>query len=170
MSSEFKKCGEKTCNTKMPKGLNKYHSYQGRDKAKRRRDKLKKKEGIPYAKKRAWGAFSKYIRARDGKCFTCGSTENLQAGHFIKASQCNNYFNFNETNVNAQCMRCNVFLDGNYIEYTIAMIDKHGVEIIQELKDENLKYKLVKATPQGYNELWEKYSYKVGDTARAENE
>ena len=55
-------------------------------------------------------------------------------------------------------MRCNVFLDGNYIEYTIAMIDKHGVEIIQELKNENLKYKLVKATPQGYNELWEKYS------------
>ena len=50
------------------------------------------------------------------------------------------------------------------------MIDKHGVEIIQELKDENLKYKLVKATPQGYNELWEQYSYKVGDTARAENE
>jgi hypothetical protein len=158
MSSEFKKCGEKTCNTKMPKGLNKYHSYQCRDKAKRRRDRLKKKDSPNAWKKKAWTEFSKWIRARDKKCVTCGSTENLQAGHFIKASQCYNYFNFDEQNVHAQCTKCNVFLDGNYIEYTLFMQREYGLEVVDELKQRNLAHSTIKATKEGYQALLEKYS------------
>lgn len=141
---------------KQTMGRNKYCSDKCSKKASKRR--IKAKGGtLPQAKKKAWTEFSKFIRARDGKCVTCGATENLQAGHFIKASQCYNYFNFNEINVNAQCYRCNVALDGNYIEYTMFMIGKYGADIFDKLKAENLSYKEIKPSQSGYLELRDKY-------------
>lgn len=146
-------CAE--CN-KVTYSRNKYCSTKCSDKSARRR---KRASGgtLAQCKKKAWVEFSKYIRQRDKQCFTCGSKNNLQAGHFIKASQAYNYFNFNEVNVNAQCYRCNIALDGNYIEYTLRMIDKYGINIFQELREENLKFKLVKPTKSGYLEFRDKY-------------
>ena len=82
MSSEFKKCGEKTCNVKMPKGLNKYHSYQCRDKAKRRREKSKKKESPGHWRKLADTAASKYYRAKTPYCEAAGKDHQYKKGGF----------------------------------------------------------------------------------------
>ena len=148
-----RKCAE--C-SKVTYKRKKYCGDKCSQKAARRR--LKAKGGtLPQSKKKAWTEFSKWVRARDGRCVTCGATENLQAGHFIRAAQCWNYFNFNEVNVNAQCYRCNVALEGNYIEYTLFMIDKYGVGMIQKLKDENLTYKEIKPNQAGYMALRDKY-------------
>ena len=96
--------------------------------------KLKRPKRIklkPYRKlrKQAWDVFSKWIRARDGACVTCGSKENLQAGHFIH-KDC---LDFDPRAVHAQCVRCNHFLSGNLVEYTLFMQDTYGQAVVDEL-------------------------------------
>lgn len=152
--AKIKKCVE--CD-KQYSGNYKYCSPKCKDKAARRRKLVKKKEGLPWHKEQAWKAFSAYVRKKEGVCFTCPSTEKLQGGHFIKAAQCNNYFNFNEKNVHAQCDICNIWKEGNYIEYTLRMIQLYGADIVQELRDENLRHLQVQATQSGYDEYRDKY-------------
>ena len=96
-----------------------------------------------------WKAFSKYIRTRDcllttgdpaiGVCVTCGRVYpfgKLQAGHAIEGR--GNSILFHEQLVNAQCTRCNIYLNGNYTIYRIKLIQKYGVE--QWNKWEALKF------------------------------
>lgn len=66
MSSDFKKCGE--CSRNMPKGLNKYCSYQCSDKSARRRKKLKKAESPSAYMKKADTAASLYYRSKTPYC------------------------------------------------------------------------------------------------------
>lgn len=75
--------------------------------------------------------FSLYIRKRDKKCICCGSTKLLQCGHYISRS--NNALRYDERNCNCQCMRCNVFLKGNYPVYSLKMIEKYGSDILEKL-------------------------------------
>lgn len=51
-------------------------------------------------------AFSKYIRARDGKCLSCGSSEFLQCAHLITRSY--KSIRVNELNAVALCRSCHV--------------------------------------------------------------
>ncbi|MDR0651089.1 MAG: recombination protein NinG [Candidatus Peribacteria bacterium] len=51
--------------------------------------------------------------------------------HFITRS-CMRYRR-DEDNCHAGCMRCNVFLNGNYIIYTRRMQRKYGIEKIDEM-------------------------------------
>lgn len=79
-------------------------------------------------KDRAWKVFSLWIRARDGKCVTCGERSNLQAGHFF-----HNVLDFDEENVNAQCARCNKWLHGNLAVYANYLLNKLGQERFEAL-------------------------------------
>jgi len=104
-----------------------------------------KKNSSSVLKKKAWSMFSKYIRLRDcllttgtkerGVCFTCGRTytfEQLQAGHFVGGRL--NSILFLEDNVHAQCVKCNMFLHGNIMEYLPRMIELYGQKRVDELK------------------------------------
>ena len=51
-----------------------------------------------------------------------------------------------------------MFLDGNYIEYTLFMQREYGLEVVDELKQRNLAHSTIKATKEGYQALLEKYS------------
>lgn len=124
--------------------------------------KKPRKKSLKWHYDRAWKEFSLFIRARDGYCVTCPTinkvpAKELQAAHFIKKSQCHNYFNFNEVNINACCQKCNVFLDGNYIAYTHFMQAKYGLDIWEKLKAENLKFKNIKPDRDGYDKIYFKY-------------
>lgn len=90
--------------------------------------KKKKVKSISQLKKQADAVFSKWVRARDGKCFTCDSRQNLQCGHYI--SRAINYLRYDETNCNAQCVGCNVFKNGNMPEYAIRLQRKYGENIL----------------------------------------
>ena len=80
------------------------------------------KNRIPTLRRKAWALFSVYIRRRDKNvCFTCGGFA-THAGHFIHKDA----LDFDELNVHAQCVRCNLYLSGNLADYTIKMIDKYG--------------------------------------------
>ena len=118
---------------------------------------MKKPKTVSKAKKEAWKAFSKYIRLRDclktkkspyeGRCITCHKvfpTSELQAGHFIAGR--NNSILLHEQLVSAQCRRCNIFLNGNLIEYYPVMLRKYGKKKIDEwkkLSNQSVQYKVV---------------------------
>ena len=109
--------------------------------------KKTKKVTVSQAKKKAWTAFSLYIRTRDAirttgtkencKCVTCGrvyplkSLGGLQAGHFIAGRH--NSILFDERNVHAQCYGCNVMKKGNTTEYWLFMEKEYGRPVIDEL-------------------------------------
>jgi len=94
---------------------------------------MARKKRIKPLKKRLWKIFSQYIRIRDAddhgycKCITCGKRfhwKEMDAGHFI--SRAWNNLLFNEYNVNAQCHRCNRFLEGEKDLYGKALDKKYG--------------------------------------------
>lgn len=103
-------------------------------------------------KKKAWTVFSLWIRNRDKHCVTCGSTQNLQAGHFIHRD----CLDFDERNIHAQCSRCNKFLSGNLIQYAMFMEEKYGRGIIQEL--DQLSKQIRKFRREELEEIISKYS------------
>ena len=99
------------------------------------------------AMKKAWTAFSKYIRIRDAvattddikeaKCVTCDNIKSItglncmEAGHFIAGRH--NSVLFNERNCHAQCQFCNRNLSGNYEKYKQFIIKAYGQETVDEL-------------------------------------
>ena len=93
-------------------------------------------------KKKAWAAFSKYIRLsyadKNGNCtcVTCGSVKpykEIHAGHFIPKR--NNAVMFEETNVHPQCPYCNLYMHGQGAKYYKFMLEKYGQEEIDRLMD-----------------------------------
>lgn len=80
-------------------------------------------------KAKAWRTFSKWVRERDCRCVTCGSYEQLQAGHFWHAC-----LDFDEMNINAQCLQCNHFKSGNLAEYSIYLLNKYGEKKFKDLE------------------------------------
>lgn len=91
------------------------------------------------AKRRAWSAFSAFIRQRDKHCITC-TAKTTQAGHFLHTSDKGsnphlggNLIWFNEQNVNGQDSSCNLYKSGNLAEYAVAIEEKYGQGTIQKL-------------------------------------
>lgn len=107
--------------------------------------KLQKKETFKKLKARAWRMFSEYIRrlgAVDGKnsCVTCGVVKpwkELQAGHFIDGRH--NAVLFNHLITYPQCVRCNIWLHGNKIQFTLFMQRKFGELEVAKLLSESRK-------------------------------
>lgn len=91
----------------------------------------KKTKPISYYKSKADKLFSKFIRKRDaengGSCISCGKWfpyEQMDAGHFISR---NCYqLRYDERNVNAQCLRCNRFANGEQALYARGLDAKYG--------------------------------------------
>lgn len=106
------------------------------------------------ARKRAWKAFSRWVIDRDKRCITCGSTHNLQAGHFHHA-----VLDFDEINVNAQCARCNKWLHGNLSDYSAYLVEKYGVKEFFALNHRHwLAMRGEKRSIEDYLEIEKKYS------------
>lgn len=83
--------------------------------------------------------------------------------HFIK--RFHKLFRFDEMNCHAGCKRCNVMLDGNYMEYTLWMIDQYGLEKVQEMRqrqNETKKWKTYEL-----EEMIEYYKEEVDKLAKA---
>lgn len=99
---------------------------------------LVKKNGVAQLKKKADSAFSQYVRYRDGwynptleiwecSCITCETVKPLkeiQAGHFVSRGK--NILRYDELNVNAQCVGCNMFKAGEQYLYSKALDLKYG--------------------------------------------
>jgi hypothetical protein len=93
-------------------------------------------ESISTLKKKAWKVFSKWVRERDQYvCYTCGKdmkgSPALHAGHFISRRM--NSTLFDEMNVHAQCMFCNMYDYGATGPYAERLIADYGLEAFQAL-------------------------------------
>lgn len=106
--------------------------------------KITRRISLPALHKRLDSVFSQFIRLRDcvkttgtvenGACITCGNIHpysSLQAGHFI--SRAHYAIRYDERNVNAQCVGCNMFKHGAVEEYFIRLEEMHGRPVVDEL-------------------------------------
>lgn len=85
-----------------------------------------------------------YARLRDcggpdggTNCISCGvwhHFDEMDGGHYI--SRRSKAILFDERNVNAQCRRCNRFLNGNERHYMRGIIRKYGQEVNDELESQ----------------------------------
>ena len=127
------------------------------------------KSVLTKAKNKAWVQFSNFIRLRDclkttgtkdeGICITCEKRipfKGSNAGHFV-SSRCNSVL-FEEDLVNLQCYSCNIGLVGNYIPYTLKMLELHGKEWVEE--KQRLKRKTLKRDLNDYQTLEAIYKQK----------
>lgn len=124
--------------------------------------KAKKKASKRPLKAKAWRLFSEYIRRKysdengNCECVTCGKIDHwseLQAGHSVSGRT--NSVLFVEDIVHPQCVRCNIFMGGNYERYTLFMIDMYGRAKYEELLD--LKNVSVKISVTDLEEICVKY-------------
>ena len=84
--------------------------------------------------------------AKDGTCIciSCGDMKYwklMDAGHFVNRRHMS--LRYSETNVNAQCRKCNRFDEGNSIGYAIGLTEKYGKDVINKLmiaKKTSVKY------------------------------
>jgi hypothetical protein len=116
------------------------------------------------AHRRAWSALSLYVRLSNAdtngnvKCFTCDAVvpyKEAQAGHFIHGDN----MDFVKYNINPQCVRCNKYLSGNLIEYSLRMIRLYGQEVVEDLMRK--KYEIVKYRIQDFRDLEAVYMEKL---------
>ena len=130
----------------------------------------KRKQASKVTKKKAWTAFSTYIRIRDSLkttstidecvCITCGKRvpyKKIQAGHYIGGR--GNSVLFDERIVNGQCSRCNIILKGNYDAYNLVMLKKYSKKEILKMLEKKKERKI--NTSQDYLDIEEKYKQKT---------
>ncbi|NNK92785.1 MAG: hypothetical protein HKP41_00395 [Desulfobacterales bacterium] len=122
------------------------------------------------AKKKAWKAFSEYIRRSHAdangyvSCVTCGTTrqwnDSMDAGHFIPKSRGNAVY-FVVENVHPQCKRCNLMEGGNFENYYPYMLEMYGESGIEELRQLSKTQKHY--TLNDYLDLYQEYKGKLDD-------
>lgn len=79
---------------------------------------------------------NKYVRLRDldKPCISCGTTQaKWDAGHF-ESQGGNGQLRFNTINIWKQCYRCNQKLSSNRAMYRPALIEKIGLERVEQLE------------------------------------
>ena len=93
-------------------------------------DKYAQKE----LKEKAVRIFNSWVRNRDAGlgCISCGSFNQIQAGHFYSAGK-HDSMRFEEDNVNSQCKHCNYFMSANLLNYRKNLIKKIGAERVERL-------------------------------------
>jgi hypothetical protein len=132
--------------------------------------KLRKTKSISRLKKEVREVFSKYIRLRDClrttgtleycNCITCSrliAFKEAQAGHFVDCRHSPTLFD--ETNVHAQCARCNVYLDGEILKYRREIIRLYGEGYDVQLEEKAIETK--KFTRDELLDLKELYAQKI---------
>ena len=84
-------------------------------------------------------AFSHYVRKKnevDGliQCFTCPKRlplVEMDCGHFV--GRMHKSLRFSEENCEPQCRYCNRYLEGHKDAFALALVRKHGPEILEKL-------------------------------------
>lgn len=107
-----------------------------------------KEDGLQDLIKEADAIFSKWLRLsssdKDGNCscYTCDTVAHwtrLQCGHYIKRG--NLFLRFDTRNCRVQCENCNIYLDGNYPQYTKRLEAERPGIVDYLLEESRLVYK-----------------------------
>ena len=93
-------------------------------------------------------------------CVTCGKTilcKNANGGHFCPRS-CYP-LRWDERNVHCQCVHCNLYKNGAYIEYSQWFIDKYGKEVYDRYVNTYREWQKGSLPATKMNELRDTYDY-----------
>tara|TARA_Y100000385_G_scaffold275163_1_gene319190 strand:- start:243 stop:632 length:390 start_codon:yes stop_codon:yes gene_type:complete len=121
---------------------------------------------ISKLKKKLDKVFSEYIRQRNAdhlgrvKCFTCGVEKHWkeqQAGHF--QSRSHHSTRWDEVNVQVQCIKCNMFRQGEQYKFGLYLDQRFGEGTAEEL-EQRAKI-IVKLNRVDYEEAIERYKQKI---------
>lgn len=154
-----KKCAE--CGKIIKRGLNKYCNNLCKDKAARRRKRLKKKEQI--SEKDLDKLWSKVIRGQQKYCQVCGSREYLNAHHIF--SRTNRVLRWELSNGICLCskhhtMSSEFSAHKTPLEFTMWYIDQYGQEELDNLIE--LKRSIIKPDRAEIKEYLESELKKLG--------
>ena len=121
---------------------------------------------ISKLKKKLDSLFSQYTRLRNVdhlgrvKCFTCGVEKHWkeqQAGHF--QSRSHHSTRWDEVNVQVQCVKCNMFRQGEQYKFGMYLDQKYGEGTAEELEIRSKT--IVKLNKTDYEEAIERYKQKI---------
>ena len=89
---------------------------------------------IPWLRKKAQQVFNLWVRKSEegNPCISCGNPSPTQAGHYYSAGHYPSLA-FELDNCHFQCVRCNMYLSGNLIEYRKNLIKLIGEERMNTL-------------------------------------
>jgi hypothetical protein len=128
---------------------------------KKTREKLDAMRTKPQLVKVAQTAFNAFVRARDADkpCISCGkppSTETNQtdAGHFRSVGSAP-HMRFVEDNIHGQCKHCNQYLAGNVLAYRKGLIERIGLERVEQIESDQT---VRKYTKEGLQEIAKHYN------------
>ena len=121
---------------------------------------------ISKLKKKLDSLFSQYTRLRNVdhlgrvKCFTCGVEKHWkeqQAGHF--QSRSHHSTRWDEVNVQVQCVKCNMFRQGEQYKFGMYLDQKYGEGTAEELEIRSKT--IVKLNRTDYEEAIKRYKQKI---------
>ena len=128
--------------------------------------KKKKLKSLRTLKAKCWRLFSEYVRRRDADldglvaCYTCDAPmpwKESQAGHAIGGRH--NAVLFDADICRPQCVRCNVFMRGNYPIFAARLIRENGLGWFE--KKLSGARQIVKLTRVDIEQLIEQYKAKL---------
>lgn len=74
-----------------------------------------------------------FVRRRDGRCVTCGTTQNLTCSHFVKRQYQEVRYDV-RVNLNCQCARCNEAHNSDETAYEGYIAREHGLPALHNLR------------------------------------
>lgn len=117
-------------------------------------------------KKKLDGIFSKYVRLINSDsngfvgCYTCGKLlfwKQIQNGHYVPRNTLAT--RFSEDNCRPQCIGCNLFGNGKFIDFRINLVREIGTRKVNSLERE--KFKVFKIDSNWYTEKIIHYTKEV---------
>lgn len=112
-------------------------------------------------KEKAWKQFSIYVRRKDSdfygitSCFTCGNKvhwKDANAGHYKYGK-----LDFDEMNVNVQCVSCNKWKSGRLDKYSLNLIKKYGLDKVEDLDERASRLTVEKYPMEYFVEVYHRY-------------
>lgn len=125
---------------------------------------MKKPISLPKLKSKALSLYAELVKLRafrEGNlnCFTCGkplqlNTSDCQLGHYLPRGAYPG-LTFAEDNCRIQCIRCNVWMHGNTIEFRERLIKDIGIDRVERL--EQSRHLQVKFSRSDFHYLIDNY-------------
>lgn len=185
---DFQKCCTFDCDMAYVSNKDNLKSLVVDGKKNRAKEANKKKKELnennkSYMMNKAQYIFNKFIRLRDinEPCISCDyiwndpnrfrsqsmkskgfTVDNRQAhaSHFMSVSKAKG-LRFNEDNVHKSCQQCNTHLSGNLVEYRPRLINKIGLEKVEELELLSKSKEPNKYSIDDYKNIIVKYQNKI---------
>lgn len=104
------------------------------------------------------------------RCVTCGRVypcNKIQGGHLI--SRICLPLRWDEKNVSPQCVGCNIFRNGAYIEYVHWFIEQYGGDVFDQYVEKYREWKTGKIPPASIQELRDIYNHWLKEGRALEN-